>query len=470
MLNIFAWRMIKRIFFILTSVLICVLYSGCTSDNVNNEPGPEAVIEFRQLEEIIDSDTLRVATLSESASYFVFRNEIMGYNYELVRNFAKYLKVQLKISIAQTEQELVDMLTGNEIDLIAYNLFETSELKEKFQFISPYIDSRQVLVQKFASDNISNVTELAGKDVYVKENNVIHRRLLNLNNEIGGGINIIPAPDSLTNDDLIEMVLNDEIPYTVSFQYLAAAHRKNTNLLNHTLAVGFTQQSGWVVHKEALDLQKEYDNWYNLSPTLNLRQSLAGKYQSRNPYFSIRKLRIPAGNISPYDDIFKKYAPKIDWDWRLLASLAFHESAFDSTIVSSAGAAGLMQLMPRTAENFGLDSVTIFNPEKNLSAAIEYLLYLERMFKKVQNRDERAKFMIASYNSGPAHVLDAMALAEKYGKNPYVWNDVEYFLNLKKDPTFYEDPVVKYGSFNATETIRYVENTMDTYRKYMGAN
>jgi len=126
-----------------------------------------------------------------------------------------------------------------------------------------------------------------------------------------------------------------------------------------------------------------------------------------------------------------------------------------------------MQLMPRTAANFGLTRKTVLNPEKNIEAGVQYIKSLNLSFRKVENKDERIKFILAAYNSGPAHVLDAMALAKKHGKNPQIWfNNVEYFLIKKSEPEFYNDPVVKYGRFRGKETVAYVVNTLETYEKY----
>jgi membrane-bound lytic murein transglycosylase F len=127
-----------------------------------------------------------------------------------------------------------------------------------------------------------------------------------------------------------------------------------------------------------------------------------------------------------------------------------------------------MQLMPHTAANFGLDKDTKFNPEMNIEAGVQYIKSLNLVFRQVENNEERIKFILAAYNSGPAHILDAMALARKYGKNPQLWfNQTEYFLLKKSEPEFYNDPVVKYGYFRGKETVKYVKNTLNTYEKYM---
>ena len=107
------------------------------------------------------------------------------------------------------------------------------------------------------------------------------------------------------------------------------------------------------------------------------------------------------------------------------------------------------------------------DPEMNIEASVQYIKSLNLSFRQIQNKEERIKFILAAYNSGPAHILDAMALAKKFGKNPHIWfNQVEYFLLKKDDPDFYNDPVVKYGYYRGKETARYVQNTLSTFEKF----
>jgi membrane-bound lytic murein transglycosylase F len=293
--------------------------------------------------------------------------------------------------------------------------------------------------------------------------------LENLNEEIGGSINIVIADDSLTNDDLIDMVAEKKIDYTLAYHNLALLHKSYYKNLDCHMSVGFDQHNGWLIRNSSLELKKAIEKWEKLPETQVAQSALFSKYWESSPYFSMLKVKIPKGAISPYDYLFKKYAPLINWDWRLLAAVAFHESRFDSSTTSWAGAAGLMQLMPRTAANFGLDRKSILDPELNIEAGVQYIKSLNLSFHRIENKEERIKFILAAYNSGPAHIIDAMALAKKYGKNSHIWfNQVEYFLQKKNEPEFYNDPVVKYGYFGGKETTRYVHNTLDTYEKYLG--
>ena len=177
-------------------------------------------------------------------------------------------------------------------------------------------------------------------------------------------------------------------------------------------------------------------------------------------------LSLSKGIISHYDDLFKKYAKEIDWDWRLLASLAYKESNFDTTAVSWAGAKGLMQLMPSTARSMGVPPGKEQNAEESVKAAVKYLGITAQSFAEIPE-EERVNFVLASYNSGIGHVLDAMALAEKYGKDPHVWRDnVEKYILLKSNEEYFSDPVCKFGYFRGAETYAFVREVVDRFEQY----
>ena len=186
-----------------------------------------------------------------------------------------------------------------------------------------------------------------------------------------------------------------------------------------------------------------------------------GKAIPHSPILSLRE-----GKISHFDHLFKKYAPDINWDWRLLASLAYTESNFDTTAVSWAGAKGLMQLMPATARAMGVPPGKEQNPEESIKAATKYIAATAKSFSKIP-QEERINFILASYNSGIGHVFDAMALAEKYGKNKYVWRDnVENFILLKSNEEYFTDPVCKNGYFRGIETYNFVRDITARFEQY----
>jgi membrane-bound lytic murein transglycosylase F len=185
------------------------------------------------------------------------------------------------------------------------------------------------------------------------------------------------------------------------------------------------------------------------------------KYMIRSDYHSFS-----GGNLSQYDQVIKEVAGEIGWDWRLLASLVYQESNFKADAENWSGAYGLMQLMPSVMQQFGIDSTA--TPADQLRVGGKYISYLDRLIpESVTDSIERAKFVIAAYNTGVGHVLDARRLAEKYNKNPNIWTDnVDFFSRNKSKPTFYNDQVVYYGYARGEETYDFVTDIFDRYENY----
>ncbi len=417
--------------------------------------------------EIVKSDTLRVATMQGALSYFSFRDETMGFDYEMVNSLANFLDINIEFVVCKNISEMAMMLQERKVDIVAYNIAESKEMKSYFSFVFPQPSSHLVLVQNLGINTLTDISELKGKKIHVNPNTVYKKRLDNLNQEMGNVFEIVETPDSVSSEDLIEMVAQNKIEYTIAYYNTANLFKSQYRRLDVRLPLGFEQKNGWLIRKESAAFKAKIDNWLQDPFTQRLNELLAQKYYERSPFFASRRVRIPKGAISPYDHYFKKFADEINWDWRLLAALAFHESRFDSAQVSRMGASGLMQLMPRTAANFGLERANILNPEKNIEAGVQYIKSLNMTFRKIENKDERIKFILASYNSGPAHVFDAIALTQKYGKNPQIWfNNVEYYFEKKNDPDFYNDPVVKYGKIRGKETLSFVPNVLNTYEKF----
>ena len=222
-----------------------------------------------------------------------------------------------------------------------------------------------------------------------------------LNEDTGNAFEIEIAPDSLNQEDLIEMVANGKIDYTVAEVKVARLYKSYYKKLDVRLPLGFAQRNGWLLRKDNECLRRYIEKWSVTNEMELLKTNLAYKYLRNSYYFNQKKVRIPKGAISPYDHLFKKFAPEIKWEWQMLAALVFHESRFDSAQVSWAGASGLMQLMPRTAANFGLSRRNIFNPESNIEAGVQYIKSLNLTFSKIEDKHERIKFILASDNSGP---------------------------------------------------------------------
>ena len=450
-------------------LLLLVFIIAC-----KNKPVSQESVAY-DLPQIKDSGELVVLTLYSSISYFNYRGQEMGFQYELSEQFAQSLGLTLRVEVANSVHEMIDMLMAGDGDLIAYHLPITKERKDSLLFCGEEVITHQVLVQKSGKDVLKDVTELIDKDIYVKPGKY-YNRLVNLNDELGGGIRIHRVEnDSITSEDLIAQVAQGKIAYTVSDDDVAQLNKTYFPNLNISLAVSYDQRASWAVRRDCPELAGAANTWHKqnqTSPEYTASMKRYFEVSKAIPYAAILSLK--DGKISHYDNLFRKYSKEIDWDWRLLAALAYTESNFDTTVVSWAGAQGLMQLMPYTAKAMGVPPGKEHDPEESVKAAVKYIGVTEKSLRMVPDKNERINFVLGAYNAGVGHIYDAMALAEKYGKDKYVWYDnVEKYILLKSNEEYFNDPVCKYGYFRGGETytfVRVINQRFDNYKSKISGN
>ena len=229
-------------------------------------------------------------------------------------------------------------------------------------------------------------------------------------------------------------------------------------------------KTSWAVQKGNVELADSLKQWFQPSMIAEVKKEesflLSTRSVVRHVYSPM--LNRAGGVISKWDHYFMKYAPLARWDWRLIAAQCYQESTFDPQAHSWAGACGLMQIMPSTADHLGLSRANLYDPEQNVAAAAKYIRELSDRFMDVPNRMEQCSFVLACYNGGYHHVRDAMALARKYGRNPYRWADVSEFVLKLRLPAYYNDPVVKYGYMRGDETVDYVQRIRARWAQYRG--
>lgn len=239
--------------------------------------------------------------------------------------------------------------------------------------------------------------------------------------------------------------------------------------------IGFTNvkvdslKHGWAVNASNEELAKSLNQWFSPKMVGQMRREesflLSVRSVRRHVYSPM--LNRSKGIISRYDNYFQQYAPLARLDWRLMAAQCYQESTFDPNAKSWAGACGLMQIMPGTADHLGLPRASLFNPEENIAASARYMQELGRHFADVP-MPERIWYQLASYNGGQHHIRDAMALANKHGRDAKRWSDVSEFVLKLSQPQYYTDPVVRNGYMRGSETVEYVSRIRDRWAQYRG--
>jgi membrane-bound lytic murein transglycosylase F len=498
-----------------TCRLLCLLLSACllSLPSASCRRGPKTKLEAvdhidrrkgvapppepvrRDLAEVRERGELVVLAPYNSTTYFVYRGEPLGYEYELLRAFAESRGLKLRMVVVTDPKSLLPLLNAGEGDVAAARLVPTPETEAQASFTRALYQTEPALVQQAEPPRAaSNVAEkamqpgpadpapevdiparlvtapaqLAGKQVDLPERSPYTRTLVELSDEIEGDIHVVEL-GQVQDEALAQKIARGEVEFTVMQSNLAALKEAEFSNLKVRPVVGHKHSVSWAVRRNSPELLAELNRWIEDKQNEGLFALLYKKYFIDMKSYIERAtsdfLTSSTGKLCPYDDLIKRHAAEIGWDWRLLASQMYQESKFKPDAKSWAGAQGLLQLMPGTARQVGVRDP--FDPDDNVGGAVRYLKWLDEFWdERVENEGERLKFILASYNCGPGHVEDAQRLASKYGGDPLVWDDVSYWLLQKSTQKYSTDDAVKFGFCRGLEPVNYVDHILRRYDRY----
>lgn len=469
------------------SVLRIIFFVGvaflfsCNNDGDKSEKGKGESVVNHDLEQIKSDGVLKVLTTYSGTSYFLYRGQTMGFEYDLLKRFAEELGVELEIQVSRNLDSLLYQLNNGDVDLVAHGLTITSERKLKVNFTDYLYLTHQVLVQKkpdnwremnwssIQSELIHDAIELIDDTVSVRANSSYMQRLQNLSKEIGGQIIIDTITGNHSTDKIIKMVVDGEIKYTVADNNIANINASYYPILDIDVPISFSQRIAWAVRTKSPDLKKAVNKWlkemkknteYYVIYNKYFKNQRSFRKRIRSEFYSLNN-----NKISQYDPLVKTYAGNLGWDWRLLSSLIYQESRFRPQAGSWAGAKGLMQLMPATAQELGVEDR--LDPKQNLEGGTRFLKNLWDDYQEIPDSLQRLKFTMAAYNCGYYHVEDARKLAVAEGLNHNSWDDnvEKMILDLSYSET-YNRPEVQYGYVRGIEPFTYVEQIFERYEHY----
>lgn len=470
------------------------------------KPPPVAPVD-RDLKAIKERGTLVVLAPYNSTTYFLYRGEPLGYEFELLRAFAEEHGLKLEMQVVTNPNLLFNKLNTGEGDIVAARLNPKPEDEAEVSFTSALYRTEPALVQQKAPPDKAKLTEpakteikseptdtkagdsviskaddslminarlierpaqLAGEKVTLPQGSAYKRTLIELADEISGDINVVEIGGGTDDEALVAKVAKGDVEYTVVQDNLAELKEAHYTNIKIRPIVGASHKVAWAVRKNAGGLHNELNRWIAEKQNGSLFDRLYKKYFTDRKSYKERVeseyLTSVTGKLSQYDPLLKRYAPELNWDWRLLASQTFQESRFKPAARSWAGASGLLQLMPATAREYGVKNSQ--DPEDNVRGAVKFLNWLTRYWNKIPDEAERLKFILASYNCGAGHVEDAQRLTVKYGGNPQSWNDVSYWLLQLSKSQYSTDPVVKYGFCRGIEPVTYVVLILERFNHY----
>jgi membrane-bound lytic murein transglycosylase F len=449
----------RKIQEILSFLLVIFLLIACETTTKK-----EVEVQAIDLDEIQKKGKLTILTENSSLSFFEYREKNLGFEYEILEAFAKHLGIPLEIKVVPKYSNLRRFLNNGEGDIIAANLAITLSGQKKINFSHPYYYSNQVLVQMKSDSLLLDASELIGKEVMVRKNTIYDRRLRALQEEIGGYIKIKYAKEDLIVEDLIEKVLKGDIKYTIAHENLARLSKEEHPKLDIKTKVSFKQRIAFGMRLNSPVLKKKLDEFLKKYCESKEYNALKHKYFDFIPEETGEIVTLGRGKISQYDKFFKKAAKAAGWDWKFLAAIAYKESQFNPYAKGARGAFGIMQFMPNTGNDFGVNPMS--SPEVQITAGMKLINRIYLTWSSIPDKEQRFKFTLASYNAGPCHIFDAQALAKEKGLNPELWDgNVELMVEKLSDPDYYRNPEVKCGAYRG-HAVKYVEAIIRIYNSW----
>ena len=441
-------------------ILLLFCFFFLLSCEENKKEIPKSI----DLKEIRKKGKLTILTENSSLSFLEYRDKNLGFEYEILDSFARYLGIPLEVKVVSNFYDFKKYLYSGEGDIIAANLAMTLSEQKNIGYSIPYYNSYQVLIQLKGDSVLTDASELANKEIVVRRNTTYAKRLKSLQEEIGSKIKISYAKQNLITEDLIEMVVKGKIKYTVAHENLARLSKEENPNLDISTKMSFKQKISFGLRQNCPELKKELDKFLASYCESEAYAALKHKYFDYLEEASPDLLPLGRGRISPYDQFFKREAKKAGWDWKLLAAVAYKESKFNPYAKGARGAFGLMQFMPNTGSDFGVTPYS--NPETQVVAGMKLLNRIYQMWSAIPDKDQRLKFTLASYNAGPCHIFDAQKMASEQGLNPELWdNNVELMIDKLSDPDFYHAEYIECGAYRG-HAVDYVMNVMRIYHSW----
>ena len=424
---------------------------------------------YGDLPEMQRYGVLRVITRNNAATFFMWRGEQMGFEFELLREFAKRHDLHVEMIIAPQHASLFEMLQRGAGDIAAASLpVDVPPRTSDAVMTRPFNYVYDHLVARHEDDSILGFEDLNARTVTVRRSST-HWRTLARFRDSGLKVDLMPAPEDAETETLIAAVGEGRLDLTVAASHVLDIELGHRSDVRKAFTLRRPVALGWGVRRDNPELLAALNEFIEKEYRGLFFNVVYQKY-FENPV-RMRRHREDrvdhelAGGLSPWDELVKREAVAHGFDWPLIVAQMYQESRFNPKARSPAGALGLMQMLPRTAREFGVRNLR--DPEQSIRAGVAYLSWLHSRFEPDLAVKDRMWFSLAAYNAGYGHVSDARRLASgELGLDPNRWFDnVEEAMRLLSKRAYHRNSV--YGYVRGHEVVKYVREIRERYRSYL---
>jgi len=403
-------------------------------------------------------------TRASLLSYFKSGDDIIGYEYQLLKKFTEAKGLQLKTKLYDSNGDLFDDLENGKIDIASGHLTVTKARAEKFSFTTPISQTNIDLITHFEHRNKTDLLDFQKKHGVIIENSSYQELLSELPN-------FKPTKLSTSADlslfDIIRKINSKEIDYTFGDSEIIDIYQHFIPGIYQVIQLSEATDTAFMLRQNrSKDLKQLLDEFITQAKQTDLLKELKGQIMVHIP--DIDK----ANTVTFFDklqttwpeikDLVYQVAEENDFDIALLAAISYQESHWEVNAKSFTGVKGLMMLTESAAQDMNVEDRT--DPKQSLEGGIRYLRHMQNKIPDRIEEPHKTLMALAAYNIGFGHLEDARILTQKAGKNPDNWFEIEPFLAKLNNPSIKHE--LKRGNADGYTAVIYVNNIM-TFKQLM---
>jgi membrane-bound lytic murein transglycosylase F len=409
------------------------------------------------LYEIKRGNELTIITRNSPTTYYIGPNGPTGFEYELAKQFAEFLGVELNIVVKNEFHQILPSIVNNEAHIGAAGITHTKQREAYVSFGPEYAKVISQIAYKSGQKKPKSIVDLNGKHIAVVKGSS-HAQMLLDHKEFFPDLEWKEYPD-LTSEELMLLTTESLIDYTIADSNELAVTRRYYPKLRVGFDLGPEQSLAWALKKsEDNSLQKAVNTFFtkaeNDGTLTKLREKYFGHVNDITPVDSHTFLKHVRERLPKYENLFREAAIAFDQDWRFLAAVSYQESLWNSNAVSPTGVKGLMMLTRDTANDLKINDRV--DPYKSVNGGAEYFLTMHKKVPARIGEPDRTWMALAAYNVGFGHLEDARILTQTAGDNPDLWMEVRKYLPLLSNKKWYEK--TRHGYARGKEPVVYVQN------------
>ena len=423
-----------------------------------------ADVRLEDLPKIQERKILRVITYQSPGNYFFNNGKMHGFEYGFIKKFAESKRLTVDVVLANSHEEMRELLLSGDGDIIAASLPENSLNDENIRMTTAYDYSAPVIIGRDTENNLVDIRDLEGRRVALAPESP-YRGLLEGIQKRGINFEIVDIAEGINAEEILYRVSHAIQDLTILGSHQVRAELTRQYGLKALFTLSEPVAQSWAVRVSDYKLLTAANDFIQKEYRRDTYNTLYSKYLSRPINRKDEsKLLAQVDKLSPYDEFVKAYAERHSFDWRLIAAQMYQESQFDPEAVSYAGAEGLMQIMPATANELGVEN--LYDPKTNISAGVKYMKILRDRFEQGLPLEDKTWFTLASYNAGFARVKNARKLADKMGLDSNRW-----FGNVEKAMLALSKPYTRDGELRRLcrcgQAVVYVREIRSLYHNYV---